>query len=282
MAIHPTAIVNPKAEIDPTVEIGPFCVIDAHVRMGPRCRLCHGVYLTGWTEIGEGCVIHPGAIIGHEPQDVKYQGERSFCRIGRETIVREYVTIHRGTIPESETRVGERCFLLAGSHVAHNCTVGDQVTLINGVLLAGHVEVGDRVTMGGGAAVHQFVRIGELAMIAGNASVTMDVVPFSLVDRDGRVLGLNRVGLRRAELSRDEVREIRELYRVLFGSKLAFREAADRATTLAETAAGRRIAEFLRTTSRRGFAGPARGLVPGGEEDSQGAGDVERSDAKRE
>lgn len=282
MAIHPTAIVNPKAEIDPTVEVGPYCVIDAHVRVGPGCRLYHGVYLTGWTEIAEACVIHPGAVIGHEPQDVKYKGERTYCRIGRETVIREYVTIHRGTIPESETRIGERCFLLAGSHVAHNCVVGNQVTLINGVLLAGHVEVGDRVTMGGAVGVHQFSRIGELTMIAGNGIVTMDVVPYALVNRDGRISGMNRVGLRRAGFARDEIQEIRQAYRLLFRTRRHFAEAVERTAAMVQTLAGRRIVEFLNAPSRRGYAGRARARVLVGEGESRGVGDVERSDEKRE
>lgn len=282
MAIHPTAIVNSKADIDPTVEVGAYCVIDAHVRVGPGCRLYHGVYLTGWTDIGEGCVIHPGAVIGHEPQDVKYKGERTFCRIGRETIIREYVTIHRGTIPESETRIGERCFLLAGSHVAHNCTVGNQVTLINGVLLAGHVEVGDRVTMGGAVGVHQFSRIGELTMIAGNGIVTMDIIPYALVNRDGRISGINRVGLRRAGLAREEIQEIRQAYRVLFNSHRRFADAVEHAIQTMQTPAGRRIVEFLQASSRRGYAGRTRGRVLMGEGDSKGSRDAERSDAKRE
>ncbi|UCF32391.1 MAG: acyl-[acyl-carrier-protein]--UDP-N-acetylglucosamine O-acyltransferase, partial [Phycisphaerales bacterium] len=115
MAIHPTAIVDPKAELDPTVEVGPYCIIEANVHVAAGCVLMHNVYLTGWTEIGENCVLHPGVIVGHAPQDVKYDGSRTYCRIGRNNILREYVTIHRGTTPESVTTVGDDCFLLAGS-----------------------------------------------------------------------------------------------------------------------------------------------------------------------
>ena len=215
MPIHPTAIIHPKAELDSTADVGPYCIIEGHVRVASGCRLHQGVYLTGWTQIGEDCELHPGVVVGHEPQDIKYKGERSYCRVGRGTILREYVTIHRGTIPDSETVVGEDCFLLVGSHVGHNCTVGDGVTLINDVLLAGHVEIGNRATIGGGAGIHQFVRIGELAMFAGNARVIQDIVPFALVGPEGRVAGLNRIGLRRAGISRDEVHDIRMAYRLL-------------------------------------------------------------------
>ncbi len=255
MAIHPTAIIDRNAEIDPSVEVGPFCVIEGQVRIGPNCRLYQGVYLTGWTQIGADCELHPHVIVGHAPQDTKYAGERSFCRVGRGTILRENVSIHRGTIPESETAVGEECFLLGGSHVAHNCVVGNRVTLINNVLLAGHVEVGDRVTVGGGAGVHQFVRIGELSMIMGGARVAMDVPPFMLCDGEGRIVGLNRVGLRRAELPSEDVAEIREMFRVLYGVGRANRSGFKELICRLRTPSGLKLRQFLEAESRRGVAG---------------------------
>lgn len=258
MAIHPTAIIDPKAELDASVEVGPYCVIESNVHVAAGCRLYHGVYLTGWTEIGENCELHPGVIVGHEPQDTKYGGERSYCHIGRGTILREYVTIHRGTVPDSETVVGEDCFLLGGSHVAHNCILGDRVTLINNVLLGGHVEIGNGATLGGAAMVHQFVRIGELAMIAGDARVTKDVVPFALSDVKGRVAGLNRVGLRRAGLTREQVQDIREAYRLLFAKGLAFPEAVERLAGEAQSPPCQRLARFLQEHSKRGVAGRSR------------------------
>jgi len=258
VGIHSTAIVDRKAEIDPSVEVGPFCVIDAHVHVDANCRLYQGVYLTGWTRIGPGCELHPHVIVGHAPQDTKYLGERSYCRIGRRTILRENVTIHRGAIPESETIVGEECFLLGGSHVAHNCVLGNRVTLINNVLLGGHVDIADRVTLGGGAGVHQFVRIGELAMISGTARVTMDIPPFMLVGDQGRIAGLNRVGMRRAELPREDAAELRDAFRLLYGSDLMFRDAVDRLSHRVRTPSGLTLLEFVRKESRRGFAGRSR------------------------
>jgi len=275
--IHPTALVHPKAELDSTVEVGPYCVIDANVRVAAGCRLFHNVYLTGWTQIGEQCILHPGVIVGHDPQDTKYAGSKTYCRIGKNTILREYVTIHRGTTPDSSTQVGDDCFLLGGSHVAHNCHVGNRVTLINNALLAGHVEVGDGVTVGGGAGAHQFVRIGELAMIAGNARVSMDVLPFAMIDVDGRVAGLNRVGLRRAGLQREQVESVRQAYRTLYGGGLPFSEAvqqlagelhAANSSGIHEspTAAMHKarpqpvesIVKFVQSPSRRGIAGRTR------------------------
>jgi len=259
MPIHPTAIIDPRAELDGSVTIGPFCVIEGHVELGANCRLFQGVYVTGWTKLGADCELHPGVIVGHSPQDTKYKGERSYCRIGRGTILRENVSIHRGTEPESETVVGENCFLLGGSHVGHNCRLGDRVTLINNALLAGHVEVGSDVTLGGGAGVHQFVRIGELAMITGNARVPKDVVPFAMLGPEGRIVGLNRVGLRRAEFTRENTAAIREAYRALFDSSGLFAERVARLEGLAASAPPvARLVEFVRAPSKRGLAGRSR------------------------
>ena len=258
MTIHPTAIVDAKAELDQTVEVGPFCVIDAHVRVEGGTRLYQNVYLTGWTHVGANCMLHPGVIVGHEPQDIKYHGERSYCRIGQGCILREYTTIHRGTIPESETVLGEKCFLLAGAHVAHNCIVGDNVTLINEAKLGGHVEVQNRAVISGGVSVHQFTRIGELAMLQGNAAVSMDVPPFMMVARDGRVAGLNRVGMQRAGFSTEEMSEIRAAHRLLYRSGLPFREAVERLAGEVGTGPGQRLVEFLQAESKRGIAGRRR------------------------
>lgn len=258
VAIHPTAIISPQADLDPTVEVGPYCIVDAHVTVGPNCRLLHHVYLTGWTTIDECCTLHPGVVVGHEPQDLKYKGERSFCRIGARNIFRENVTIHRGTTPESATTVGDDCFLLVGSHVGHNCTLGHRVTMVNNALLAGHVEVGDRVTLGGGACVHQFVRIGRLAMIGGMARVPMDIMPFAMVDARGKVAGINSVGMKRAEIPREDIHEIRRAYRLLFSHAARFREGIDRLRAELATPAGRHLVEFLSAESRRGHAGPSR------------------------
>lgn len=258
MAIHPTAIVDPKAEIDPTVEIGPYAIVEAHVRIAAGCTIGPHAYLNGWTTIGENCRIHCGAVIGHEPQDVKYGGERTFCRIGKDCIIREYVTIHRGTTPESTTEVGEGCLLLAGSHIGHNCVVGNHVTLINDVLLAGHVTVGERSVCGGRVGIHQFVRIGNLVMIAGGAIVTQDMPPFALTDRQGRVSGLNRVGMRRAGMSREAIADVREAYKKLYGASISRQSLRQVLRDEARTDAGRLVADFIAESSTRGLAGRAR------------------------
>ena len=269
--IHPTAIVDPRAKIDSTAQVGPFCVIDGDVEIGAGCRLLHSVYITGWTTIGRDCEIHPHVILGHSPQDIKYHGERSFCRIGKGCIIRENASVHRGTIPDSETVVGDGCFLLGGAHVGHNCQVGNKVTLINNVLLAGHVTVEDRVTIGGATAVHQFVRIGELAMVAGGARVSMDVPPFALIDAQGRVAGLNRIGLRRNEYGREELTALRDAYRTLYGRAGNFREAISTLGGQAATPATKKLLCFVESPTRRGITGRSRGR---GSRESDGASEL--------
>ena len=274
MAIHPTAIVDRKAELDSSVKVGPYCVIEGHVRVAAGCRLYHGVFLTGWTTIAEDCQLHPGVIVGHEPQDIHFTGDRSYCRVGRGTVLREYVTIHRGSTPESETVVGDGCFLLGGSHVGHNCVVGKGVTMINNVLLGGHVEVGEGVTFGGGAGVHQFVRIGDLAMISGNARVLMDVPPFAMSDELGRVVGVNNVGLRRAGVAAEEIRAIRKAFHELYRPGVPKSTAADRITAMESGKVVQRLVSFLRATSRRGLAGRTRRSRTGARSDSTHADSV--------
>lgn len=257
MSIHPTAIIHKNAELDSDVTVGPYCIIEEHVRIGKGTRLYQNVFLTGWTAIGEHCVLHPNVIVGHEPQDVKYKGERSYCRVGNRNVFRENVTIHRGTAPESETVVGDDCFLLAGAHVGHNCRVGNRVTLINSAALGGHVQIGDAVTIGGNSGVHQFVRIGELTMIAACGKAAQDVIPYALVDKDGRIAGLNRIGLRRAGLPREDVEELHEAYRMLFRGSSFARNSAALCQRLS-TPSGLKLREFLQGESKRGFAGKPR------------------------
>lgn len=258
MAIHATAVIDPQAEIDSSVEIGPHCVVEGEVRLSAGCRLIHNVFVTGWTELGEDCVLHPGSVVGHEPQDVKYKGERSYCRIGKNTILREHVTVHRGTVPDSTTVVGDDCFLLAGAHVAHNCALGNRVTLVNNVLLAGYVTIGNDAILSGGAAVHQFVRIGDLAMIAGHARVSMDIVPYAFVNLEGWVVGLNRVGLARAGFDHGTVQAVREAYRTLFSSGLSQGAAIESLRSTDPSKEIQVLIGFLEGASKRGIAVTAR------------------------
>lgn len=254
MAVHPTAIVDSGAEIDATAEIGAYAVVEGGVRIGPETRVYPHAYIAQGTTLGRGCQIHPFAVVGHLPQDVKYDGSPSYTQVGDGTIVREHASIHRGTIPGSTTIVGQRCFIMATAHIAHNCVVGDDVTMVNAALLAGHVQVGARAFFGGGAGVHQFVRVGELAMVKGHTAMPTDVPPFMVMAPAG-VVAPNIVGLRRAGFTADERMEIHRAYKTLYRSGLLFRKAIERVAETVETAPGRRLVDFLRAESRRGITG---------------------------
>ena len=255
MPIHPTAVVDRQAEVDPTADIGPFAIIEGRVRIGPRTRVYPHAFLTGWTEIGADCQIHPGAVVGHIPQDLAYSGAETYCRIGNGTIIREGASVHRGTDPGSETVVGERCFIMANAHVAHNCRLGNDVKLVNAALLGGHVHIGHGAFIAGGAGIHQFVRIGDLAMIGGNSSISMDVPPYLTAVRLGYCVGPNSVGLRRAGFTVEQRNEVKRVYHTLYRSALPFHEAVETLAGTVATDAGRHMLEFLRAPSRRGIAG---------------------------
>lgn len=251
MSIHPSAVVDKQAEIDPAAEIGPYAVIEGPVQIAAGVKVYPHAYVCGWTRIGEGCEIHIGAVIGHLPQDRAFTGERSYCEIGRGTVLREYVTVHRGTTPESKTVVGENCLLFANAHIAHNCTIGDGVLVMNSALLAGHIRVGGGAVLSGNAVFHQFARIGELAMIGGGAEVAVDVPPYLMVYGRNQLNGVNRVGMLRAKMPRAEIDEIRLAYRLLYRSgKPVSRVIPQLAETLV-TPAGRRFVEFLQEEHKR-------------------------------
>ncbi len=255
MAIHPTAIIDPNAELDPTAEIGPYVIIEGPVRIGAETRVRGHAHLSGWTEIGERCDIYPFTSVGNLPQDFHYTGERSYCRIGNEVIIREGVTIHRGTQPESATVVGDGCFLLATSHIAHNCRLGARVKVHNMAALAGHVEVDDEATISAYAAAHQFVRIGKLAFLAGQGRIGMDVPPFMIAYGDSTIVQHNVIGMRRAGYDRAALQDIRQAYRTLYRSGLTFRKAVARLAETVRTDAGRTLLAFVQLESKRGYCG---------------------------
>lgn len=220
MSIHPTAIIDEKATIADDVTIGPYVVIEGPVKIGAGTEVKASAVITGYTTIGEGCTIFPHAVIGEIPQDKNFHGEESFVTIGDECILREGVTIHRGTGEGTATSIGDRCFLMSNAHVGHNCTVGDDCILISGCLLGGHVTVGDRAVISGNTALHQFVRIGKMAMLGGVAPIVQDVPPYALTNHDGHVVGINVVGLKRAGFSSEERGEIKEAYRLMYRESL--------------------------------------------------------------
>ncbi len=226
--IHPTAVVHKNARIGKNVEIGPYAVIDEHVEIGDGTKIMSHAMITGWTGIGKDCIIYPGAVIGSEPQDLKFRGERSYVFIGDRTTIRECATIHRGCGAESETRIGNDCLLMAYTHVAHNCLVGNNVIMANSAMIAGHVVVEDRVVIGGITGVHQFVRIGRNAMIGGASKLVQDVVPYTIVDgHPAKVSGLNNVGMSRAGITIESRRKIKQAYKILYRSGLSLTQAIE-------------------------------------------------------
>ncbi|MGE0479463.1 MAG: acyl-ACP--UDP-N-acetylglucosamine O-acyltransferase [Phycisphaerae bacterium] len=251
--IHPTAIVDPSAQIDPSATVGPYAIVQANAAIGAECVLHAHTFIDVNTSLGARCQVHPNAVLGGPPQDLKFEGAPTYVQIGDDCLIREGVTIHRGTTPGSTTVVGRRCFLMANSHIAHNCRVGDDVKLANGALLAGHVEVGDGAFLSGNTAIHQFCRIGKLAMLGGQLRVTRDIPPFVLLGPNGPTT-INVIGLRRAGVSAAERAELRECYRLFYRAALPPAEATERIAALVQTAPGREFLAFLRAPSKRGFA----------------------------
>ncbi len=251
MRIHPTAVIDPKAEIDSEVEIGPYVVIEGAVKIRRLTRIMAHAFLTGWTEIGENNEIHPGAILGGAPQDKAYKGDKTYLRVGDHNIFREHVQVHRGTTPGSSTIIGNRNFLMATAHVGHNCKLGDQVVLANGALLGGHVEVGNNVFISGNCVVHQFVRIGDYALMRGLSGTSRDVPPYAIVDWQHTVRGVNTVGLKRAGFDDQRIRALREAFRVLFRKgrnlALAMREIEDQARANPDVSA---LLDFIKSSKR--------------------------------
>jgi UDP-N-acetylglucosamine acyltransferase len=216
MPIHPTAVVDPRAEIDSTADIGPFVVIEGPVRIGAGTRVLAHAYLCGATQIGRDNEIHMGAVIGHAPQDLAYRGEPTGLRIGDRNVIREHAQVHRGTTEGSRTVIGDDNYLMNQAHVAHNCRLGNGTIIAGGALLAGYVDVADRAFVSGNCVVHQFVRIGTLAIMRGLSRTSRDVPPFCIMDGTHTVRGINLVGLRRAGFDRDRIRALRNAFARLF------------------------------------------------------------------
>lgn len=228
MAIHPTAIVSERAEIDPTAQIGPYVIVDGPVRIGPRTQVMPYAHISGNTLIGADNEIHMGCVIGHVPQHKGYGGEETETIIGDRNIIREYASIHRAFEPGGVTRIGSNCFLMGFSHVGHDCHVHDNVVLANTGLLAGHCEVMEGANISGGCVVHQFTRIGRLVMFQGNTAIGKDVPPFMLCRRVNEVAGVNVIGLRRAGFSADARKEVRQAYKILYRQGLSLPRAVER------------------------------------------------------
>lgn len=228
--IHPTALVDDDAELGEAVTVGPYSIVGPRVRVGRGTRIGPHVLIERDTTVGESCVIQKGAVLGTDPQDLKYQEEPTTLRVGDRTVIREYCTLNRGTSALGYTSVGSDCLLLAYVHVAHDCQVGDRVVLSNSVNMGGHVAIEDWVVVGGGTQIHQFVRIGQHAFVGGASAVRKDVPPYvKAAGSPIQLYGLNSVGLQRRGFTDDVRRELKRAYRLFFASTFNTTQALERA-----------------------------------------------------
>ena len=250
--IHPTAIVDPQAEIGTGTIVGPYCIVQAGVVLGADCWLQHHVTLAGPTRVGMRNKFYAYCSIGQQTQDLKYQGEPTFLEIGDENTFREFVTVNRSTTAEGKTRIGHRGNFLAYSHIGHDCDVGDAVIFSNNGTLAGHVQVGDHAIMGGLTAVHQFCRLGRYAITGGCSKIVQDVPPFMIADGNpAKVRGINVVGLERNGFAPETIKTIKEAFRLIYRSKYNTRQAVEAIQQeLAASAEITQIVEFIMTTER--------------------------------
>jgi UDP-N-acetylglucosamine acyltransferase len=264
MPIHSTAVVDPLADVDPAADIGPYVVIDGPVRIGARTRIMAHAFLTGDTVLGEDNVVHPGAILGHEPQDLAYRGAPTGLRIGDRNVIREHAEIHRATQEGTLTIVGCDNYLMSHAHIAHNCRVGDHTIVCSGALVAGHAVLEDQAFVSGNCVVHQHVRIGRLAILRGLSRTSRDVPPFSVMDGTHTVRGVNRVGLRRSGVDAARVRALVTAFRILFRSRLNLRAALVRVEAEVRSPDVDELLAFIRASTRGVAMGPRAG---GGEPD---------------
>ena len=228
--IHPTALIDPKAEIEEGVEIGPYSVIEKDVFIGEGTKIGPHVVIREGTKIGKRCQIFQFASIGEAPQFLGYKGEKTFLQIGDHNIIREFVTFHRGTVKGGgKTVIGNDNFFMAYSHVAHDCQIGNEVMMANGATLAGHILIEDQAIIGGLSAIHQFCQIGTHAFISGLTGVSLDIPPYMLASGNrAKLFGLNTVGLKRANFSEETIKALKKAYRIIFRSGLTLEKAIKR------------------------------------------------------
>ncbi len=263
MKIHPSAIVHPEAVLGEGVEIGPFAVIEGPAHIGDGCIIEAHAIIGGYVTMGRENVIGYGAIVGGDPQDFAFKREiRSEVRIGDRNRIREYTTIHRGTKEGSATVVGNDCYLMAGTHLAHNVRLGNSVIIANNSLLGGYVEAGDRVFIGGGCVFHQHMKIGRLAITQGISGFSKDIPPFTVGARVNTVAGLNVIGQRRAGLSAETRKEIKQVFQLLYTSGRNVTQALAAASESSWGSEAREFLDFVAAAKKRGVCA----LVGGAEE----------------
>jgi UDP-N-acetylglucosamine acyltransferase len=264
MPIAATAIVHPGARVHPSATIGDFCIIEDGVEVGAGCRLDPFAIVKRYTSLGEGNHLYSGAQLGTDPLDKKFrEKDPSYLRIGSHNVLREYLTISRGTQPGSATEIGDHNYVMTNVHIAHNCKVGSHNTICSNTLIAGHVEIEDHCFLSGGVVVHQYSRIGRLAMIGGNTRVNLDIPPFLMISEfNAAARGLNLVGLRRYAMNAEAIQALKRAYRILYRSGLALEEALVRIDQEVGTPEARMLTLFVRRSERGIVREPTRSRDP--------------------
>ena len=256
--IHKTAIVDPKAKISTNVNIGPYSIIGPNVEIGEDTDINSHVSIAGYTKIGKKNKIYPFSSIGNNPQDLKYNGEKSYLEIGDSNTVREYVSINPGTDGGGGlTKIGNNCLFMVSSHVAHDCVIGDNVVAVNNVAIGGHVQIDDNAIIGGNSAIHQYIRIGKFAMIGGICAVIRDVIPYGLVHGNRSVLqGINLIGLRRKNIPNQEIALLSKAYKEIFKSENLSENLKNLSEEFKENDLVKEILKFIQKDKKRPICTP--------------------------
>jgi UDP-N-acetylglucosamine acyltransferase len=258
--IHPTAIVDPGAQLGADVEIGPFSIVGPQAVIGEKTIVQSHVVIEGDVAIGTGNFIGHGAIIGAPPQDVSFSPEqKTKVEIGNDNVIREYCTIHRGSPEGSATKIGDKNFLMAGAHIGHNCVTGNNVIIANNCLLAGHVRVDDGSFLGGGSTFHQFMHVGRLVMVQGSSGFGKDLPPFTIAAERNFVFGINVIGLKRAGFSAKDRDEIKKAFKLVYTSGLNISQALEKAATMKFGGPTREFLDFVANAKKRGICPLKRG-----------------------
>lgn len=226
--IHATAVIDPKAKLGDNITVGPYAVIEADVEIDDNCWIGPHAGIYNGARLAKNVKIYQSASVSNDPHDLKYDNEETYFYVGENTVVREFVTLHKGTVESGKTVVGKDCLLMAYAHIAHDCIIGDKVILANSVQVGGHVEIGEHVIIGGATPVHQFSTIGKHAMVAGGFRVTSDIPPYVMAAHEPmRYAGLNVIGLRRRGFSNEDIAELKKAYALLYDSGLTFSKAKE-------------------------------------------------------
>ncbi len=254
VSIHPTAIVDPKAQLGERVSVGPYTVVEGDVRIGDDCSIMSHVVIASGSRLGARCRVYNGASIGADPQDLKYAGEKTYLEVGNDAIIREFCTLNRGTAASGRTVIGDHCALLAYVHIAHDCQLGDHVIISNNLAMAGHVTVGSYVGIGGVVAIHQFCRIGDYAFVQAKTRILKDIVPYAIVGGDvsaPRIMGINKVGLERRGFDSEQRLRIKRALKILFRQGLRVEDALEKLRVeFAGDSAVERLISFVSASER--------------------------------